>query len=35
MNTGLILSDGSSGVRTSTVPQGDYHSRIIILEARD
>lgn len=33
MNVGLILSDGASGVRTSMVEQGDYFSRVIVIEA--
>lgn len=32
MNVGLILSDASSGVRTSTIQQGDFLSRLILLE---
>ena len=34
MSTGLILSDGASGVRTSPVPQGDYLSRLFLGEAQ-
>ena len=34
MSTGLILSDGASGVRTSPVPQGDYLSRLFLVEAQ-
>lgn len=32
MHAGLILSDAASGVRTSSVPQGDFLSRLILLE---
>ena len=34
MSAGLILSDGASGVRTSPVPQGDYLSRLFLVEAQ-
>jgi alpha-galactosidase len=33
MNVGLILSDGASGVVLKDVPQGDYLSRLFLLEA--
>ena len=35
MNSGLILSDQASGVRTAGVPQGDYLARLFILNVRD
>ena len=35
MNSGLILSDQASGVRSAGVPQGDYLARLFILNVRD
>ena len=35
MNSGLILSDQASGVRTAGVPQGDYLARLFVLKVRD
>lgn len=35
MHTGLILSDRSSGVSTSTDPQGDYLSKLVLLTAKE
>lgn len=35
MEAGLILSDWANGVRTSSVPQGDFQARLIWLEVKD
>ena len=34
MEAGLILSDWANGVRTSSVPQGDFQARLIWLEVK-